>query len=133
MRRKSKSWKKMKTSGGFDLEDLLWQLKEVKKMGTLAQIAEMMPGMGKFASQIDGEAGEKMMKRFEAIIQSMTPEERRNPSIIGGSRRKRIARGSGVTPADVNQVLNQYQQVQKLTKFAGKGKLPKNLAKMFGG
>jgi signal recognition particle subunit SRP54 len=125
--------KKMKTSGGFDLEDLLWQLKEVKKMGTLAHIAEMMPGMGKFASQIDGEAGEKMMKRFEAIIQSMTPEERRNPSIIGGSRRKRIARGSGVTPADVNQVLNQYQQVQKLTKFAGKGKLPKNLAKMFGG
>ncbi|MEW6141919.1 MAG: signal recognition particle protein [Chloroflexota bacterium] len=125
--------KKMKTSGGFDLEDLLWQFKEVKKMGSLAQIAEMMPGMGKFASQIDGEAGEKMLKRFEAIIQSMTPEERRNPSIIGGSRRKRIARGSGATTADVNQVLNQYQQVQKLTKFAAKGKLPKNLARMFGG
>jgi len=125
--------KKMKTSGGFDLEDLLWQFKEVKKMGSLAQIAEMVPGMGKFASQIDGEAGEKMLKRFEAIIQSMTPEERRNPSIIGGSRRRRIARGSGTTPADVNQVLNQYQQIQKLTKFAAKGKLPKNLAKMFGG
>jgi len=124
--------KKMKSQQGFDLEDLLGQMKDIKKMGSLGQLAEMVPGMGKLASQLDSKESEKHFKRMEAIIQGMTPEERHNPSIIGGSRRKRIARGSGVTPADVNQVLNQYEQVLKLTKVAARGKIPKNLMGMFG-
>lgn len=74
------------------------------------------------------------MKKIEAIIQSMTPDERQNPAIIGGSRRKRIARGSGTAPLpnDVNQLLNQFQQMQKLMKMSAGGKLPKNLMGMFG-
>ena len=66
------------------------------------------------------------------MILSMTPAERHSPNIIGGSRRKRIARGSGVQPHDVNQLLNQFQQMQKLMKMGAKGKLPKNLMGMFG-
>jgi len=67
----------------------------------------------------------------EAIILSMTPEERRNPSIIGGSRRRRIARGSGTSVSDINRLLNQFHQMQKLMKMGAKGKLPRNLMGMF--
>ncbi len=67
------------------------------------------------------------MRKIEAIILSMTPEERRNPAIIGGSRRRRIAKGSGTTPGDVNQLLNQFYQMRKLAKMAATGRLPKNL------
>ena len=121
--------KKLRTSK-FDLEDLLWQLKEVKKMGPLAQLMEMIPGFGKLAKQVNPNEQEDQLKRIEAIVQSMTPAERRNPEIIDGSRRRRIARGSGASPQDVNQVLNQFRQVQKMVKMmpGGKVKLPQGMA-----
>jgi signal recognition particle subunit SRP54 len=72
------------------------------------------------------------MRKIEAIILSMTPEERRNPAIVNGSRRRRIAQGSGTTTRDINQLLNQFYQMQKLTKMAAQGRLPKNLMGMLG-
>jgi signal recognition particle subunit SRP54 len=122
--------KKIQKSG-FTMEDLLDQLKAIKKMGPIAQIMEMLPGMSKVASKLPEGAQEAQMKKVEAIIQSMTPEERRNPSIIGGSRRKRIAKGSGTATHDVNQLLNQFVQMQKIIKMGAGGKLPKNMMGMF--
>jgi signal recognition particle subunit SRP54 len=123
--------KKMRTSG-FNLEDLLWQLRQIEKMGTLNQLVELLPGFSKFAPSIGHGDEENRLRKIEAIILSMTMEERRNPAIIGGSRRRRIAKGSGTTPGDVNQLLNQFYQMQKLTKMAAKGKLPKDLMGMMG-
>jgi signal recognition particle subunit SRP54 len=117
---------------GFDLEDFLEQLKAIRKMGPIAQIAEMIPGVSKLASRLPDGAQEAQLKKVEAIVLSMTPQERRNPSIIGGSRRKRIARGSGTGTHDVNQLLNQFTQMQKLMKMGVRGKLPKNFMGMFG-
>lgn len=114
-------------AANFDLEDLLWQLRQLKKMGTIAQIAELLPGFSKISSKVLRGDEEDQMRRFEAIILSMTPEERRNPDIINGSRRRRIAQGSGTTPRDVNQLLNQYYQARKLTRMAAKGKMPYGL------
>jgi signal recognition particle subunit SRP54 len=114
----------------FTLEDFLEQLNQIKKMGPLSQVMEMIPGFNKLSSAMMDGKEDQQMKRIEAIILSMTPEERRNPAIIGGSRRRRIARGSGTMPRDVNQVLNQFYQLQKLTKVMAKGKMPKNLMDM---
>jgi len=122
--------KKIRKSG-FDMEDLLEQMKAIRKMGPIAQIAEMIPGMGKLAAKLPEGAQEAQMKKVEAIIQSMTPLERQNPSIIGGSRRKRIAKGSGTGTHDVNQLLNQFQQMQKIVKMGASGKLPRNMMGMF--
>ena len=116
----------------FNLEDFLLQLRQIKKMGSLTQLVEMLPGFSKFASSISQEDEENRMRKIEAIILSMTPEERITPAIIGGSRRRRIAKGSGTTPGDVNQLLNQFYQMQKMAKMAATGKLPKNLTGMFG-
>lgn len=118
--------RKMRTAE-FDFEDLLWQLREIKKMGALSKLVELLPGFAKIAPSLSHGDQEDRLRKVEAIILSMTPEERRNPSIIGGSRRRRIARGSGTTPNDVNQLLNQFYQMQKLTRMATKGKLPKGL------
>ncbi|MDP2744723.1 MAG: signal recognition particle protein [Dehalococcoidia bacterium] len=107
------------SSARFDLEDFLEQIKAVKKMGSLSQLAEMLPGFSKVAGRLTPDMQdkqEKQLKKMEAIINSMTPEERRHPDIIGGSRKKRIARGSGTTPQDINQFLNQFFQMQKLLK-----------------
>jgi signal recognition particle subunit SRP54 len=123
--------KKIK-KGGFDFEDFLDQLKAIKKMGPIAQIAEMIPGIGRLAAKLPEGAQEEQLKKAEAIVLSMTPEERKNPSIIGGSRRKRIARGSGTQTHDVNQLLNQFQQMQKLVKMTAGGKIPRNMMQMFG-
>ncbi|MBI2860236.1 MAG: signal recognition particle protein [Chloroflexi bacterium] len=122
--------KKVK-SARFDLEDFLSQLKMLKKMGPLGQLAEMLPGMSRLTSKLPAGVEEKQLVKVEAIILSMTPEERRNPGVIGGSRRKRIARGSGTLPQDVNQLLNQFSQMQKLMKMGAAGKLPRNLMGMF--
>ena len=111
----------------FNLEDFLWQLRQIKKMGSVSQLAEMLPGFSSFIPHNIGDEEERQLQKIEAIILSMTPEERSNPRIIGGSRRRRIAKGSGTTPQDVNQLLNRFQQVQKVTKLISKGKLPKNL------
>ncbi len=117
-------------SSTFTLEDFLEQLNQIKKMGPLDQLMDMIPGFSKISSKMADGKEEQQMKKIEAVILSMTPEERRNPSIIGGSRRRRIAKGSGTAPSDVNQVLNQFYQLQKLTKVMAKGKLPRNLMGM---
>jgi signal recognition particle subunit SRP54 len=122
--------KKIKTAS-FNLEDFLEQLKAINQMGPLAQLAEMLPGVSKIASRLPDGAQEAQLKKVEAIVLSMTSQERQNPSIIGGSRRKRIARGSGTGTHDVNQLLNQFQQMQKLMKMGMSGKLPKNIMGMF--
>jgi signal recognition particle subunit SRP54 len=118
-------------SGDFDLEDLLNQMRQIHRMGSLGRLVEMMPGFSKFASYLPDDEGEKQLKKIEAIILSMTYEERRNPAIIDGRRRSRIARGSGTTSKDVNQLLNQFREIQKLTKSLTRGKLPKKTGTMF--
>jgi signal recognition particle subunit SRP54 len=122
--------KKVK-NGAFNMEDLLEQLKALKKMGPIAQLAEMIPGMSRITNKLPEGAQEEQLKKVEAIIHSMTPQERQNPSMIGGSRKKRIARGSGTATYDVNQLLNQFQQMQKIMKMGAGGKLPRNLMGMF--
>ena len=116
----------------FDLEDFLGQLQSVKKMGSLTQIMEMIPGMGQMANKLPaGELEDGRIERIEAIIRSMTPEERHHPELINGSRRRRISRGSGTTPQDINQLLNQFKQTQKLVKQVSKSRNPASLLKMF--
>lgn len=118
--------KKLRTAN-FDLEDLLWQLRQFKKMGSFTQLAGLLPGFTSITSKALQGDEEQRLRRFEAIILSMTPEERRNPEIIDGSRRRRIARGSGTTPRDVNQLLSQYYQARRLVKIMAKGKIPRGL------
>ena len=111
----------------FDLEDFLEQLQQVKKMGPLQQVLEMVPGLGQIKGQLSEEMSERQMKHAEAIIRSMTPEERRNPRIIGGSRKRRIARGSGTTVSEVNQLLSQFREMQRLIKQVSSGRGPAGL------
>ncbi len=117
----------------FDLEDFLEQLQQVKQMGPLNQLLDMVPGIRDLAQQVSPEATDKQFKQIEAIILSMTPEERRNPRIIKGSRKKRIAYGSGTTVQEVNALLSQFRQMQKVMKQLGKGqKGMQQLMRMFG-
>ena len=103
-------------NGGFDMNDLLDQMRQIKKMGSLRSLLSMMPGSGKIdESQID----EKQVPRTEAIILSMTPAERSKPSIINPARKRRIASGSGTRVEDVNRLLKQFEQMQKLMKQMG--------------
>ena len=116
----------------FDLEDFLQQLQSVKKMGSLSQIMEMIPGMGQMAKKMPaGSLDDSQLGRVEAIIRSMTPEERHNPDLIKGSRRRRIADGSGTTPYDINQLLKQFQQTQKMVKQLSRSRNPKALMNLF--
>ena len=122
----------------FDLEDFLGQLQQLKKMGPLSQIVEMIPGFSGIKGNVspDDLDGDQL-KTVEAVIHSMTQEERRRPEIIGGSRRRRIARGSGTSAQDVNQLLNQFRQMQKLmrqmTSGKGRNKMMDMLAQQQGG
>ena len=117
----------------FDLEDFLQQMQQLKKMGTLSQILDMVPGFSGMKGRVGAEdLDNDNLKRVEAIIYSMTPQERRRPEIIGGSRRRRIARGSGTTPRDVNQLLNQFRQMQKMMKQMSTNKGRKQVMRMFG-
>lgn len=122
---KAKELEKKIRSDNFTLDDFLWQLNQVKKMGSLSQLVQMIPGFSQFGLKNLGNTEEKSLKKIEAIILSMTGEEREDPSIIAGSRKKRIARGSGTTPQDVNQLLSQFQQVKKIAGLLKQGKLPK--------
>jgi signal recognition particle subunit SRP54 len=119
-------------TGDFDLEDLLSQMRQIHKMGSLGRLVEMIPGFSRLASRLPDDEGEKQLKKIEAMISSMTYEERRNPAIIDGKRRSRIARGSGTTPKDVNQLLNQFRHIHKLTKSLSRGKLPTKMGNIFG-
>jgi signal recognition particle subunit SRP54 len=117
----------------FDLEDFLAQLQQIKKMGSLESIMGMIPGMGKMMKQMKGaQPSENEMKRIEAIIRSMTPGERANHSIINGSRRLRIAKGSGTTVPEINQLLKRFTEAQKVVKQLQKLG-PKGLLKGMGG
>jgi signal recognition particle subunit SRP54 len=109
--------------GQLTLEDFLDQMRQVKKMGPIQNILGMLPGMPKELRDAEIDDGE--LARVEAIICSMTPAERRDPSLINGSRRQRIARGSGVTTQDVNGLLKQFKMVQQMMRGAAKGKMPK--------
>ena len=101
----------------FDLNDMLQQFQTIKKMGSMTDILGMIPGMGSLRGKINPkDIDESQMARTEAIIHSMTMAERENPTIINGSRRKRIANGSGTTTTQVNQLLNQFKQMQKMMK-----------------
>jgi len=117
--------------GRFDLEDWLSQVKQVRKMGPLAQIADMLPGrVGDAARQADPNELEQGFRMSEAIISSMTAAERRNPEILNASRRRRIAAGSGAAVQDVNRLIKQFREAQKLMKIMSAGGmrgLPKGL------
>ena len=118
----------------FDLEDFLTQIQSMKKMGSLSSVMEMIPGMGQLSKRMSaGDLDDGRMERIEAIIRSMTPQERQRPEILNGSRRRRISRGSGTTPADVNQLLNQFKQTQKMMKQMAKSRNPMALMKMLKG
>ena len=113
----------------FTLEDFREQMKQVRKMGPLDQVISMIPGIGGAVKNVDVERGEREMRRSIAIIDSMTAQERRDHSVINGSRRKRIARGSGSSVEDVNRLLKQFVQTRKLVKGLGSGsKAMKRLA-----
>ncbi|HQA07075.1 MAG TPA: signal recognition particle protein [Syntrophomonadaceae bacterium] len=106
----------------FTLEDFLQQMQQMRSMGPLDELLGMIPGMGKQMKELKGQVDEKELARIEAIIQSMTPAERRDPSIINGSRKKRIARGSGTRVQEVNRLLKQFEESRKLMKqFADLG------------
>jgi signal recognition particle subunit SRP54 len=115
----------------FSLEDFLGQLRAMKKMGSISSIAGMIPGMGKIADKINPEDAEKELKKVEAIILSMTKQERDNQGILNGSRRKRIAKGSGTTVEDVNKLLKQFLEMKNMMNKMMKGGLG-NMMKMFG-
>ncbi|MCS5670164.1 MAG: signal recognition particle protein [Dehalococcoidia bacterium] len=118
----------------FDLEDFLTQIQSVKKMGSLSSVMEMIPGMGQLSKKMPmGDLDDGRVERIEAIIRSMTPQERQRPEILNGSRRRRISKGSGTTPADVNQLLNQFKQTQKMMKQMSKSRNPMQLMKMLKG
>jgi signal recognition particle subunit SRP54 len=119
-------------SGKFDLEDFMQQLRQIKKMGPLTQLLEMMPGqMGQMAKQIDPKDADKNLKMTEAIISSMTTGERRTPDILNASRRRRIASGSGTDVQDVNRLIKQFKEAQKLMKTLQKSG-GRGLPRLFG-
>ena len=115
----------------FDLDDMLEQMRQIRKMGSFTQLVEMIPGFSKLTRGISDKESLDRTKKIEAIILSMTAEERRNPDLINGSRKRRIAKGSGTTPSDVNQLLNQFHSIQKMSKMIAKGKMPGNMPNLF--
>ncbi len=121
-------------SESFDLDDFLDQLNRLKKMGSMKDLIGMIPGVGRQVKDLDIE--DDAFKHIEAIIQSMTPDERRDPQVINGSRRRRIARGAGVEVREVNQLLKQFRDMRKMmktmTKMMGKGR-SMDLSALMGG
>jgi len=108
----------------FTLEDFLDQLQQVKKMGPMSQVLDMIPGLSSLAAQIPQEITDQQVVKIEAMINSMTRAERQKPRIIGGSRKQRITRGSGTTVQELNQLLSQFRQIQKMMKQMSKGRIP---------
>ncbi len=122
---------KMKDNS-FDMNDLLDNMKQIQKMGSLGQLMSMIPGMNKLSDE-DAEKGEAGLRMTEAIILSMTKKERERPSIISPSRKRRIAAGSGTRVEDVNRLLRQFEQMQKMMKQVGSKKFKKQMARSRGG
>ena len=119
----------------FTLEDFLTQMKQMRKMGPLSGILGMLPGMGAFKQLKNADIDERELDRVEAIILSMTPQERANPGMINGSRRKRIANGSGTKVQNVNQLVKQFDQMKVLMKSMANGRMPtpQQMAQLAGG
>jgi signal recognition particle subunit SRP54 len=119
-------------AGDFSLEDFADQLRQVRSMGPIGQLLGMLPGgMGQIANQVDPQDAEKQLKKTEAIISSMTAGERRNPKILNASRRRRIARGSGTEVQDVNRLLKQFKQAQRMFKSLSKSGM-RGMPRIFG-
>jgi signal recognition particle subunit SRP54 len=132
---KSEKLAKRMKKGEFDMNDLAEQLKQMKQLGGMSGVLGMLPGVGKIKSQLDA-AGmdDKILTRQEAIIQSMTRKERADPDLINGSRRKRIAAGSGVEVSEVNKLLKMHRQMSDMMKKMGKGgRAMQGLSALFGG
>ncbi|RYB95399.1 signal recognition particle protein [Nocardioides oleivorans] len=115
-----KAAEKLGTKGGFTLEDFLQQMQQIRKLGSMTKIMGMLPGMGQFRDQLEN-FDEKEIDRLQAIIQSMTPAERDNPKIIDGSRRARIAKGSGRQVSDVNQLVDRFFEARKMMESMARG------------
>lgn len=124
--------KKLQKGKGFDLEDFREQMQQMEKMGGVASLLDKLPGMGQLPDSAKGQLGDKETKRVIAIIDSMTPHERRFPDIVRGSRKRRIAAGSGTQVQDVNRLLKQFAQMQKMMKRMGRGGMAKMLQGMKG-
>lgn len=124
---------KVKSGKGFDLEDFREQLVQMKNMGGMMGLMDKLPGMGQMSSQVKDQMDDKLTLRMEAMINSMTPGERARPEIIKGSRKRRIAAGSGTQIQDVNKLLKQFTQMQKMMKkMSGKGGMAKMMRSMKG-
>ena len=124
---------KFKKGKGFDLEDFRDQFVQVKKMGGMAGIMDKLPGMGGMPQQAMNQVDDRQISRLEAIINSMTPKERRKPEVINGSRKRRIAAGSGTQIQDINRLLKQFKQMQKMMKKMKKGGMAKMMKQFKGG
>ena len=118
--------------GDFNLDDFLNQMQQIRKMGPIGQLMEMIPGMNRMAGDVDLSNAESDMKRIEAIIQSMTADERRKPKIIKASRKRRIAAGSGTSVQDVNMLLKQFREMQRMMKQLRRGR-GRGLSNLLGG
>ncbi|MFT6413052.1 MAG: signal recognition particle subunit SRP54, partial [Glaciecola sp.] len=116
---------KMKTGKGFDLQDFKEQLEQMRNMGGMMSLMDKMPGMGNMTAKIKDSANDKQFTQMEAIINSMTPSERQRPDVIKGSRKRRIAMGSGTQIQDVNKMLKQFMQMQKMMKKMSGGGMKK--------
>lgn len=124
--------KKISKGKGFDLEDFRGQLVQMESMGGISALLDRLPGTGLLPEGVKGQVNDKQSTRLVAIINSMTPEERRFPAIIRGSRKRRIAKGSGTQVQEVNRLLKQFTQMQKMMKRAGKGGMKRMLRGMQG-
>ncbi len=120
-------------SGEFTLEDFLKQMQQIKRLGPIGQLMEMIPGMNRMAGDVDLSNAESEMGRIEAIIRSMTLEERRNPRILKASRKRRVASGSGTSVQDVNALLKQFREMQRVMKQFKQGRGNRGIANLFGG
>jgi signal recognition particle subunit SRP54 len=120
--------------GEFTLDDFLKQMQQIRKLGPIGQLLEMIPGMNKMAKDVDMSGAEKDLKRIEAIIQSMTLQERHNPKVLKASRKRRVAAGSGTSVQEVNALLKQFQEMQKMMKQlrGGRGRGLGNLGNLMG-
>ena len=130
---KAKELEKKIRKEKFDFEDFLDQISQVKKMGSVTNLLGMIPGLSGLKNQIPTDLADSQMKRIEAIVFSMTKEERRNPGIINASRKRRIARGSGVTIQEINHLLKQFNWMKKMMSQMSKGKMPGLDMKSLGG
>jgi signal recognition particle subunit SRP54 len=123
---------KFKKGKDFDLEDFRMQLVQMKKMGGLSSLADKLPAQLTQMAQTSPDLQEKALKRTQGIIDAMTPQERRKPEILKASRKRRIAAGAGVQVQEVNRLLNQFEQMQKMMKMMRGGNLQKMLRNMKG-